>query len=189
MKYFLAIALLSILWTSSAVAIDIVPPATTPPLMSEYIDPAQFIVDIYNVALSLGGFLAFGAVVYGAILYSTSAGNPSGQSEAKEWITQALVGLTLLFGAFLVLQTVNPKLTTDIKIGTLVKPAYNPADNFQTCTDVPRCNWTPKSTNKSGCDGPYSTPCSDPKPFTNGCEYTSTASGTIQKCVPKTTTQ
>jgi len=41
-----------------------------------------------------------------------SAGNPSGQSDAKEWIEAALLGLLLLVGAYFVLNVINPQLTT-----------------------------------------------------------------------------
>lgn len=40
-----------------------------------------------------------------------SAGNPSGQSDAKEWIEAALLGLLLLVGAYFILNVVNPQLT------------------------------------------------------------------------------
>ena len=43
---------------------------------------------------------------------SLSAGSPSGQSDARDQITQALLGLTLLLGAYIVLNTVNPSLTS-----------------------------------------------------------------------------
>jgi hypothetical protein len=59
----------------------------------------------------LGGILAFGMIVYGAVKYTMSGGNPSGQSEAKDAITQALLGLLLLMGAFIVLNLINPELT------------------------------------------------------------------------------
>jgi hypothetical protein len=74
-------------------------------------DPGAWINGFYTLALMLGGVLAFGAVVYGGVLYSASAGNPSKQSEGKEWIWAALTGLLLLAGAWLVLNTINPTLT------------------------------------------------------------------------------
>ena len=64
----------------------------------------------YQFALMIGGVLAFGAIVYGGILYAASAGNPSKQSEGKEWIKSALFGLLLLAGAYLILYTINPNL-------------------------------------------------------------------------------
>jgi hypothetical protein len=55
--------------------------------------------------------LAFGAVVYGGIKYIFAAGNPSGQSEGRDWITGAIWGLLLLAGAYLLLNVINPNLT------------------------------------------------------------------------------
>jgi hypothetical protein len=49
-------------------------------------------------------------VVYGGILYMSSVGNPSGQSEAKEWLWAAVWGVLLLGGAYLVLNIINPQL-------------------------------------------------------------------------------
>jgi hypothetical protein len=72
--------------------------------------PGAFIANFYQFALMIGGILAFGAIVFGGVKYTASAGNPSAQSDAKEWIWGALTGLLLLAGAYLVLHTVNPQL-------------------------------------------------------------------------------
>jgi hypothetical protein len=72
--------------------------------------PVTFIANFYQFAILIGGLLAFGAIVYGGIKYITAAGNPSSQSEGKEWIYSALLGLLLLAGAYLILNTVNPAL-------------------------------------------------------------------------------
>jgi hypothetical protein len=73
--------------------------------------PGAFIAGVYQFALMIGGVLAFGIIVYGGVRYMTSAGNPSGQSDAKEWIEAALLGLLLLVGAYFILNVVNPQLT------------------------------------------------------------------------------
>jgi len=74
-------------------------------------NPGQLVLEIYNFALIAGGLLAFGAIVYGAIMYGLSGGNSSLASDAKDQITQAVLGLLLLFGAYLILHIVNPELT------------------------------------------------------------------------------
>lgn len=74
--------------------------------------PGAFVANFYQFALMIGGVLAFGVVVYGGVRYMASVGNPSGQSDAKEWIEAALLGLLLLVGAYFVLNVVNPQLTT-----------------------------------------------------------------------------
>lgn len=75
----------------------------------------------YQYALGVGGILAFGVVVYGGVRYMISAGNPSGQSDAKEWIKAALMGLLLLAGAYFILNVINPKLT-NLTLPTLQPP-------------------------------------------------------------------
>jgi len=72
--------------------------------------PGVFIAGFYNFALMIGGVLAFGAIVWGGILYASSAGNPGKQSEGRDWIKSALLGLLLLAGAYLILHTINPDL-------------------------------------------------------------------------------
>jgi len=72
--------------------------------------PFGAIGNLYQLALGVSGLLAFGSIVYGAIVYTLAAGNPGGQNEGKEWIKQALLGLLLLVGAYIILNTINPAL-------------------------------------------------------------------------------
>jgi len=69
------------------------------------------IFGVYRFALLVAGLLAFGAIVYGAIKYAASGGNSSMQSDAREWITQAIWGVVLLLGATYLLGVINPDLT------------------------------------------------------------------------------
>lgn len=69
-----------------------------------------YITRIYQFAIGISGIVAVGMIVAGAIMISVSAGNTSLQGEGKDMITSALWGIVLLFGAYLVLQTVNPGL-------------------------------------------------------------------------------
>jgi len=75
-------------------------------------NPAGIISNLYQFALMIGGILAFGAIVYGGIKYVAAGGNPSSQSEGKEWIKGALWGLLLLVGASLILNTINRSITS-----------------------------------------------------------------------------
>ncbi len=74
--------------------------------------PGAMINGFYQFAIFIGGLLAFAIIVYAGVKYMASAGNPSGQSDAKEWIWSALLGLLLLGGAYMVLTVINPTLTT-----------------------------------------------------------------------------
>jgi hypothetical protein len=100
------------------------PPAT--PVASQA--PNTIVQEVYQFALMIGGLLAFGAIVFGAIKYTLAAGNPSGQHEGKEWITQALLGLLLLVGATLVLNTINPELAL-LKMPELTRLTNTPNTN------------------------------------------------------------
>jgi len=90
-------------------------------------DPASVIADIYQFALAVSGLLAFSTIVYGGIKYTISAGSPSGQSDAKEWITSALWGLLLLTGAALIFTTLNPRAFPSVNNGGGVNLQLCPA--------------------------------------------------------------
>lgn len=94
----------------------------------------QQIGDFYSFALGIGGLVALGVLVYGGILYTVSAGNDSRISEAKDWITGAMVGLLLLFGSFFILNIINPELTklTDLKLlaNKAAESVGNPNPNY-----------------------------------------------------------
>lgn len=82
------------------------------------LDLAEQIGNFYSWALGIGGLVALGVLIFGGILYTTSAGNASRQGDAKEWIIGALIGLLILFGSWFILNTINPELTklTDLKL-------------------------------------------------------------------------
>ena len=72
--------------------------------------PAGYIARLYQFGLMIAGLAAFGSIIYGSLLYVLSAGNVGNQQDAKDQITQALLGLALLLGAYLILYTINPEL-------------------------------------------------------------------------------
>ncbi|MBI5306305.1 hypothetical protein HZB04_01845 [Candidatus Wolfebacteria bacterium] len=79
-------------------------------------DPPTGIADLvskfYNYALAAVGVAALGVIIYGGILWITSAGNPGKISEAKEWITGAIFGVVLLISAVLLFNTINPEIAS-----------------------------------------------------------------------------
>ena len=113
---------LSIIPVARAVTISMSLPGTTPNSTSS---PGAYIANFYQFALMIGGLLAFGVIVYGGVRYMASAGNPSGQSDAKEWIEGALLGLLLLVGAYFILDVINPQLL-NLSLPTL-QPVSAPA--------------------------------------------------------------
>ena len=117
--------LLSLISAAHAVTIPISMniPGTVPNSTST---PGAYIANFYQFALMIGGVLAFGVIVYGGVKYMASAGNPSGQGDAKEWIEAALLGLLLLVGAYFILDVINPQLLN------LQLPTSLPTVNTQT---------------------------------------------------------
>ncbi len=108
-------------------------------------NPAALVNAVYNYAFAIGGLLAFGAVVYGAVRLTFSAGNPSAQSDARDQITQALLGLALLLGAYTVLNTISPNLVNlklpsleKVRIPTSTVPAPGPG-GWATCASTGQC--------------------------------------------------
>lgn len=71
---------------------------------------ADLVNRIYLYALGLIAVFALGAIIYGAILWTVSAGNPSKIGTAKSWIIGAIAGLALLLGAVLLFNEINPNL-------------------------------------------------------------------------------
>jgi len=83
-------------------------------------DIAGLVSKFYNYALAAVGVAALGAIIFGGIKYTVSAGNPSGQADAISWITGAVWGLVLLLGANLLLRTIGGTKLVDLKMDKLV---------------------------------------------------------------------
>lgn len=71
---------------------------------------AGYVNRLYIYALGLVGLTALGAMIFGGVLYITSAGNPSLQTDAKKRIYSALIGLGILLTSYMILYTINPDL-------------------------------------------------------------------------------
>ncbi|MFH0851984.1 MAG: hypothetical protein V1845_00015 [bacterium] len=69
--------------------------------------PAEYIKKLYAWGLGIVGATAVTAFAYGGVYYMVGS-----TKEGKEIMLAALLGLLLLFGAWLVLYTINPDLAT-----------------------------------------------------------------------------
>jgi len=118
--------------------------------------PAAYIARIYQFALALAGILAFGMIIFGAIQYVVSAGNSGQQEDARDRIWQALLGVALLLGAYLILYTIDPKLVnlTDPDI-TLLHLLPATSDSTAASNNKPG-SWVPA--NSSNPNGSYFCP-------------------------------
>ena len=75
-------------------------------------DVGDMVQYFYEWAIGLGGIATFVALVWGGFLYITSMGRPEAMKEARSRITSAFFGLILLLSSWLILNTINPDLTT-----------------------------------------------------------------------------
>ena len=91
--------------------------------------PGGFVGSTYTYALGLAGTLAVIMIVYGGVKYVASAGNTSQQADARDIIQNAVLGILLLGGAYLILNTINPEITK-LKSPSLT-PISAPIDNGQ----------------------------------------------------------
>jgi hypothetical protein len=67
---------------------------------------------LYYFMISISGLSAFVMLVRGGFMWMSSAGNPNTLGEAKDTITSAILGLIIILASFLILQVINPELTT-----------------------------------------------------------------------------
>ena len=75
-------------------------------------DINQIIVWLYYFIVGISGFSAFFMFVWGGFQWTSSAGNPSAIAEATDKITSAAIGVLIILSAYLILQVINPELTT-----------------------------------------------------------------------------
>ncbi|MBI4262125.1 hypothetical protein HY624_01205 [Candidatus Uhrbacteria bacterium] len=73
---------------------------------------AEYIIKIYNFLLMASVVLATVMLVWGGFMWMTAGGGSERIGKAQEYIWNAIAGLVILFGAYLILSIVNPELTT-----------------------------------------------------------------------------
>ncbi|MBL7142386.1 MAG: hypothetical protein ISS83_01905 [Candidatus Pacebacteria bacterium] len=78
----------------------------TTPLLPAYVKY------IFNFAVVICGFIAFAVLVLGGVRYVASAGNPSTMSDANSQMLSGIMGLVIILGSYLILNTINPQLKT-----------------------------------------------------------------------------
>ncbi len=102
-------------------------PGATPPTPEEGLP--SYVSYIFNLALIIGCFIAVGILIWGGVLYLTSAGNPEQIGSAKKKITSSVVGLIILLCVYLILTTINPELVM------LSLPEINPTSGVYLIKD------------------------------------------------------
>lgn len=69
-----------------------------------------YLQSFYNYAIGIVGILGVIVLMYGGMTWLTSGGNPSKITQAKELITGSLIGMVLIMGSWILLNTINPDL-------------------------------------------------------------------------------
>jgi len=84
---------------------------------------------LYSLIVGISGLAAFIMLVYGGFQWLISLGNPSRVADARDIITKALLGLLLVLSSFIVVQFINPELTSGLLSGLpdINKIALDPA--------------------------------------------------------------
>lgn len=148
------------------------------PGISPEAPPSDFVGAIYKFAIGISGVLALGAIVFGGVKYMMAAGNPSGQTEGKEWVKGAVFGLILLFGAYFILNVINPDIAKLNKLPTLAPiPQPNPAG----LEDRSACNTCAASQVCVRPNGSLVWACTN-RPSGNGCTVNPDSCPAGQQC-------
>jgi len=118
-------------------------PGVETPTITESSALGDYLKYIFTLAIIIGGLIVFGAMVYGGILYLTSAGDPTKMKDGQDQIMAGFFGLIILLSSYLILNTINPQLvvpetlsaeTSEKGIYLCVTPncVDNPDDFFDT---------------------------------------------------------
>lgn len=75
-------------------------------------DLNQIVAWFYYFIVAISGFAAFYTIVIAGFSWLTSGGNASQINSSKDRITTAFIGLIIILASFLILQILNPELTT-----------------------------------------------------------------------------
>jgi len=73
---------------------------------------AQYISGVYKYAVGIGGILAAVMMMIGGIQYLTAGGDAGRVAKGKEKISDAILGLFLVLGTYMILNTINPNLVS-----------------------------------------------------------------------------
>ena len=73
-----------------------------------------FINNIVQMAMTIGGLIFFGLLVYGGIQYLTSGGNEDAVESAQNTLTYAILGLVIIAAAWFIVKILETVLGIQI---------------------------------------------------------------------------
>ena len=88
---------------------------------------------VYGWLISAGAIVAVLMIMIGGVQYAMAAGNPSGIGQAKERITNAVVGLVLLMSAFTIAFLIDPDT---VAFETLTLKYIDPVEYIELSNDL-----------------------------------------------------
>lgn len=98
---------------------------------------------IYLFSLGIVGFIALASIIVGAFQYTISAGNATKIEEAKQRITQAILGILILLSTTLILGTINPDLINlKLEKDPITVPIFSNNQPITGC-QYTHATWTP----------------------------------------------
>ncbi len=97
-------------------------PTTSRAVLSDYVRY------LFNFAIGIAGLIVFGVIVFSGVQVIMSAQNPAALGEAKSRIMDAIIGLIVILGSYILLTTINPQLI-------LINPKLAGANTGITLTD------------------------------------------------------
>ena len=115
----------------------------------------DYIIKLYQFGIAIAGILAVAMIVAGGI-YMSATGNIDKKSEGREMIKSAIFGILILFGTYLILNTINPELVT-LKTSVpfkVVVPKKAADEKAQGCSDLKTIKYLhteENPDNNSGC--------------------------------------
>lgn len=110
-KFIVLLVILGVFGISSvAFALEVSwPPSPFGTSLTDDTQLPTFIGYLYEWGISIGGLLVFITLVIAGFQYVASAGSPTLMGEAKSRMISAGIGLVLLLGSWLILNTINPQ--------------------------------------------------------------------------------
>lgn len=70
----------------------------------------SLIASLIRKLFPIAGIIAFAMIIWAGFEYATSGGNTNQQKDAQDRITNALIGLALLFAFWIIIYTINPNI-------------------------------------------------------------------------------
>jgi len=119
-------------FASNALALELTwPPSPRGLILGDTSQITDLVRYFYEWGVAIGGIAAFIALVWAGFQYLTSAGDPGRMKDALDRIRSAVLGLVLLLASYLILNFINPQLTT------LEIPRFEPPINTLRSVDTP----------------------------------------------------